>query len=70
MSAFKLIKELPETFEPIKQNLVNDMSNAFFNPEILYEDIVKEAEEEARTKGQMVIFSETKVQKQATNPCQ
>ena len=68
MSAFKLIKELPETFEPIKQKLLNDMSNAFFNPEILYEDIVKEAEEEAKERGQTVIFSETKIKKQSTIP--
>ena len=61
MSAVKLIEELPETFEPVKQKLLNYMSNAFFDPEIPYEDVVKETEEEAANRGLTVIFSETKI---------
>ena len=63
MSAVKLIEKLPETFEPVKQKLLNDMSNAFFDPEIQYENVVKEAEEEAAYRGLTVIFSETKIKK-------
>ena len=68
MSAVKLIEELPETFEPVKQKLLNDMSNAFFDPEIQYENVVKEAEDEAACRGLTVIFSETKIKQQSTIP--
>jgi len=64
MSAFKLIRQLPETFEPIRQNLMNDMSNAFYNPEITYASLVKEAEKRAKATGQMNIFSEYKIPEQ------
>ena len=64
MSAFKLVRQLPETFEPIRQNLMNDMSNAFYNPEITYASLVKEAEKRAKATGQMNIFSEYKIPEQ------
>ena len=64
MSAFKLVRQLPETFEPIKQNLLTSMSNAFFNPELKYANLVKEAEKGAEANGQMNKFSEQKIPKQ------
>jgi len=60
MSAFKLVRQLPDTFEPVKQRLLDSISNAFFDPKIKYEDLVQEAEKTAKANGQLSIFSEKK----------
>ena len=70
MSAVKLIKDLPSNFEPLTHELLNDMSNAFFNPEIKYEDVVREAELTARERGHTMLFSEIKIKNQPAFPYQ
>ena len=44
MSAFNLIKELPDKFDPLKHEIMSDMSNAFFDPETSYEEVIEKAE--------------------------
>ena len=67
MSAFTLIKELPSEFDSMKYELLNDMSNAFFDPEVKYEDVVKEAESKAKERGQTMLYSETKITSKPNN---
>ena len=43
MSAFKMIRKLPEAFKPVRQELLNDILNAFFDPTIEYENLIREA---------------------------
>ena len=70
MSAVKLIKRLPGNFEPLKHDLLSDMSDAFFNPEINYEDVVNTAELRAKERGHTMLFSEIKIKNQPAFPYQ
>ena len=70
MSAFKLVRQLPDTFEPVKQRLLDSISNIFFDPKIKYEDLVQEAKKTAKANGQLNIFSEKKIPKQTAKTTQ
>ena len=67
MSAVKLIKNLPSKFDELKYELQNDMSDAFFDPEVKYEDVIKATENKARERGQIMLYSETKITKKHNN---
>ena len=49
ISAFKLIRNLPEKFDPIQHELLDDIANAFFNPKIEYEELIQQAKERAES---------------------
>ena len=69
ISAVKLIKSLPSRFDELKNELESDMSNAFFDPEIKYEDVIKTTENKVKERGQIMLYSETKItKKQSKKP--
>ena len=64
LSALKLTKQLPDKFSEIKYDLETNMSDAYYNPEIKYEDIIKEIERKIISRGQFMLYSETKIQEE------
>ena len=67
ISAVTLIKNLTSKFDEIKYELQNDMSNAFFDPEVRYEDVIEETEKKTRKRGQTMLYSETKITNKPNN---
>ena len=67
ISAVTMIKELPSKFDEMKYELLNDMSNAFFDPEVRYEDVIQETENKTKKNGQTMLYSETKITSKPNN---
>ena len=58
ISAFKLVRKLSAIFYPVQHNLLEDISNAFYNPRTEYKDVVQKVKERALYKGFTNEFSE------------
>ena len=56
--AFKLVRKLPASFQPVQHKLLEDISNAFYNPQIEYKDLVQKAKERTLYQGYSNEFSE------------
>ena len=67
MSAVTLIKNLPSEFDEIKYELQTDMSDAFFDPEIKYENVIEETEKKIKKRGHTMLYSETKITNKRNN---
>ena len=63
MTAVKLVKSLPNQFNVLKDELQSDLSDAYFNPETKYEDIIEGTEIRIKERGLFLLYSETNIPK-------
>merc|ERR1711874_389911 len=60
-SAFNLLKELPDKFDALRHEIMTDMSNAFFDPETNYEEVIEKAEKRIKERGLIILYMATKI---------
>ena len=60
-SAFNLLGELPEKFDALKNEILTDMSNAYFDQDITYEEVVEKAEKRIQKRGFIMLYTATKI---------
>ena len=59
--AIKLLKDLPEKFDLIKEDMLKDMSDAYFDAESTYEGVIKKTEEKVKQRGLNTLYMSTKI---------
>merc|ERR1712074_70673 len=56
-----LLKQLPEKFDLIKEDMIKDMSNAFYNANATYEGVIKDTEEKVSQRGLNTLYMSTNI---------
>ena len=65
-SAANLLKELPAKFDVLRDDMLKDMSDAYFDTETNYEKVIEKAEERIRNRGLNMLYMATGISTEQT----
>ena len=65
-SATNLLKNLPDKFDLIRDDMLKDMSDAYFDAETTYEKVIEKTEEKVKNRGLNMLYSATRISKEQT----
>ena len=65
-SATNLLKNLPDKFDVIRDDMLKDMSDAYFDAETTYEKVIEKTEEKVKNRGLNMLYTATGISNEQT----